>query len=463
MDDRKKGSAAPYIVMLALALAIAALLLYILPYRYRLNQTVYFDESGEELSNPLIGYAPSADETGGHEDANLVYIGLTWAEWESVQGQYDIEALEEKFHIARWKEEGKHAVLRFLCDVPGEAEHLDIPLWLYERTADGSYYNTSYGSGYSPDYSNDFFRERHALAIEALADYFNEDSFLAYVELGSLGHWGEWHTNVEEGAGSMPDADVCWDYVLDYSDNFHNARILMRRNYIMVADAGLGLYNDMTGHKNDTEEWLDWIENGGSYPTENGELEYEPVPDFWKTAPVGGEFTSSLSMEEMLDTELSTTLDLIERSHMSFIGPHCPEGEELKLPGAEAVQALLGYRFYISQLQTQFSFADDQLDVYLTWENTGSAPMYWDWPVMMYVYDMEGELKYWESVDIQLSELMPGEQLVTENHIPFTDLLRQGYQIGIGITDPEEKETVALAMDCERTDEGIHLIYTYEN
>ena len=195
MDNRKKGSAAPYIVMLVLALIIAALLLYILPYRYRLNQTVYYEESKEQLFNPLIGYAPSAEDEEGHEDTNLVYIGLTWKEWEPVKGQYDTDALEEKFHIAQWKEQNKHAVLRFLCDVPGDAEHMDIPQWLYERTGDGTYYNTSYGSGYSPDYSNEFFRERHALAIQALADYFNEDGFLAYVELGSLGHWGEWHTN----------------------------------------------------------------------------------------------------------------------------------------------------------------------------------------------------------------------------------------------------------------------------
>ena len=463
MDNRKKGSAAPYIVMLVLALIIAALLLYILPYRYRLNQTVYYEESKEQLFNPLIGYAPSAEDEEGHEDTNLVYIGLTWKEWEPVKGQYDTDALEEKFHIAQWKEQNKHAVLRFLCDVPGDAEHMDIPQWLYERTGDGTYYNTSYGSGYSPDYSNEFFRERHALAIQALADYFNEDGFLAYVELGSLGHWGEWHTNTDEGVNPMPDSDVCWDYVLDYSDQFHNARLLMRRNYIMVADADLGLYNDMTGHEGDTEEWLDWIENGGSYPTENGELEYVPVPDFWKKAPVGGEFTSSLSMEEILDSQISTTLDLVERSHMSFIGPHCPEGAELELPGAEAVRELLGYRYYISQLETQFSFSDDQLEVYLTWENAGNAPLYWDWPVMMYVYDQQGNLKYWESVDIRLSELMPGEQIVTENHIPFTDLLRKGYCIGIGITDPEEKETVELAMDCKKTDDGIHLIYAYEN
>ena len=52
---------------------------------------------------------------------------------------------------------------------------------------------------------------------------------------------------------------------------------------------------------------------------------------------------------------------------------------------------------------------------------------------------------------------------MTENQIPFTDLLRQGYSIGVGIVSPNEQETIALAMDCEKTDEGIHLIYTYEN
>ena len=43
MDNSKKSSAAPFIVMLVLALIIGALLLYILPYRYRLNLTVYFE------------------------------------------------------------------------------------------------------------------------------------------------------------------------------------------------------------------------------------------------------------------------------------------------------------------------------------------------------------------------------------------------------------------------------------
>lgn len=460
--DKRISSKIPYILIVVLGIAIAALLFYIVPYRYRLNQTLHLTESGEILDNPMMGFAPSAESEEECEKTQLVFIFLTWAEWEPQEGKYDIDALEEKFHISRWKEENKHAVLRFVCDVPGNTKHMDIPNWLYRKTKDGRYYETEYGQGYSPNYRNQTFREAHSAAITALAAYCNQDDFVAYVELGSLGHWGEWHTNTEEGVTEMPGADICWEYVLDYSDHFHNALLLMRRNYVMVSDAGLGLYNDMAGHGADTEEWLDWIYNGGSYETSGEALEFVPLAKFWETAPVGGELTSEYPMEELLGKRLQDTLNLIERSHMTFIGPRCPEGDQTESSGAEAMKKRLGYRIYISELQTQFSFAENRLNVFLTWNNTGLAPMYWDWPVTMYVFDMDGELKYWETVELELSELVPDTQITTETHIPFTDLLRQGFQVGIGITDPDEQERLKLAMDVDEID-NIQIIYTYDN
>ncbi len=457
---QRRSSKAPYIVILLLGAAIAGLLLYIVPYRYQLNHTEVYQESDDSLDNPLTGYAPNAESVEECQDSKLVYIGIPWSLWEPAEGEYDIEALEETFHIQRWKEENKHAVLRFLCDVPGEAGHMDIPAWLYDRTRDGTFYETSYGGGYSPDYSNEYFQERHSMALEALAEYFNEDDFLAYVELGSLGHWGEWHTNTDEGVPPLPDAQICWEYVLDYSDNFHNARLLMRRNYVMAADGGMGLFNDMTGSAADTEEWMDWIARGGSFETAGADLTYEPMPDFWKSAPSGGEFTSMYPMEELLGERLQETIQMIRDTHMSFIGPKCPEGSLKDSAASEIIREELGYRYYISQMQTQYSFTDSSIQVELTWENSGIAPIYWDWPVTMYVYDRDGELSYWESVDIHLSELLPGEQIVTVTSIPFTDRFRQGYRVGIGITDPDEMETIRLAMDVEMED-GIHMIYEY--
>lgn len=457
----KKRSKIPYILLIILTFGCAGLLLYIVPYRYQLNATVTFSESNDPLDNPLTGYAPSADIPDECADSQLVYIGLTWEMWEPMQDEYDIEGFEKKFNIERWKKENKHAVLRFICDIPGEENHMDIPKWLYEKTRDGKYYDTEYGSGYSPDYSNDYFRERHGLAIQALAEYCNKDDFFAYVELGSLGHWGEWHTNTDEGVLPLPDAQICWEYVLDYSDNFHNARLLMRRNYVMAADGKMGLYNDMTGSPSDTEEWLGWINDGGSFETAGTKLQYEPMIEFWKVAPSGGEFTSEFTLEELLTDRVTETLELIRSTHMTFIGPKCPEGVLKDGSAAQAIREELGYRYYISRLSTQYSFTEGKLHVIMTWKNAGLAPLYWDWPVTMYVYNVEGKLKYWEMVDIHLTELYPGTEIETTCSIPFTDEFRQGFQIGIGITDPDEKENILLALDVEQKDD-VQIIYTYE-
>ncbi|MGI6007324.1 MAG: DUF4832 domain-containing protein [Ruminococcus sp.] len=451
----------PYLVMAVLALAIAGLLIYIIPYRYRLNRTVEFEENHKALDNPLTGYAPPAENVGECQDSRLVYIGLTWDMWEPSPGVYNTDMLEETYHISRWKEENKHAVLRFLCDVPGDERHMDIPQWLYEKTGDGEYYNTGYGAGYCPNYENLYFQERHSLAVEALAEYCNEDDFVAYVELGSLGHWGEWHTNTDEGVPPMPDAEVCWNYVLDYSDNFHNARLLMRRNYVMASEGNMGLYNDMTGSREDTEEWMEWIRRGGSFETSGRPLEYVPMEEFWQQAPCGGEFTSSQSMGKMLGEDMEDTIDMVRRLHMTFLGPHCPEGSEKDGSAARALREEMGYRYYISQLDTRYMFGQDHLEVKLTWENSGIAPLYWDWPVTMYVYDSAGELLYWDDVDISLSRLLPGEKMETVNEIPFTDQLRKGYRIGIGITDPDEKEHIFLGQNGEIKD-GVQMLYTYE-
>lgn len=457
----KKRWYIPYLVILFLGIVIMCLLVYILPYRYQLNTTVYYQETGRMIHNPLIGYAPVAENETACKDTELVYIGLTWADWEPQQDVYDIEAFEEKYHIRKWKQEKKHAVLRFVCDIPGKTAHRDIPEWLYQKTKDGTDYDTSSGKGYSPYYANAFFRERHKMAIEALAEYCNKDDFVAYVELGSLGHWGEWHTNTTEGATQMPNPEICWEYVLAYSDCFYNARLLMRRNYVMAAEGGHGLYHDMIGDVSQTEKWESWIKNGGSQVIGDQEIPYVPMENFWMDAPAGGEFTSDDAMSDLLGRKFPEIRGMVESLHLSFIGPKTPDGEWKDSVEAETIESLLGYRFYISQMRTHFSYADNQIEIYLTWENTGQAPIYWDWPVTMYVYDREDNLEYWETVDMRLSEIKPGQTVTTKSHIPFTDLFRQGFCIGIGITSPDRDETIELAMDCRKINEK-QIIYTYQ-
>lgn len=462
MDSTWKRAA--LVIAAAAVVALTLWMLWKIPYRYGIGGERQYGEKSGQIANPFIGYAPMAEQTEAAEQEELVYISLTWAQWEPQQGVYDTEGLEQRNHIQRWKEEGKHAVLRFVCDYPGKERHMDIPGWLYQSTGDGSFYDTEYGKGYCPDYENPFFIERHEAAVRALAEYCNQDSFVAYVELGSLGHWGEWHTLYEAGMPAMPDAEACWDYVLAYSDSFLNARLLMRRNYTMAYDGGLGLYNDMTGDREATEEWLDWIENGGSYEALGNEIPYTPMPEYWKTAPAGGELTSSIPMQELLGGRKEETKELIRDTHLSFLGPNCPTGELAGQTAAEELEQELGYRIWISETKLKYHMFSGKLEISLTWENSGNAPLYWDLPVELYILDGTGKAVYWEEVGISLSRLLPGEQIKTQNTIPFDMVYRNGYSIGIGILDLDTGEpAVCLASDGIEYNDGINRIYTWRS
>ncbi len=459
--DKRRDSSAPYFVLLVLGIILIALLLYIVPFRYGLNRTVEFTPTGDPLDNPLTGYAPWAENQEECADSQLVYIQLRWADWEPQEGVYDIEGLEERCHIAQWKAEHKNAVLRFVCDVPGKEAHVDIPGWLFSRTQDGAYYDGELGKGYSPDYANETFLERHQLAVQALANYCNQDDFVAFVELGSLGHWGEWHTDVSGGAPPMPEEEVCNAYVLHYSDSFHNARLLTRRNYSLAMEGGMGLYNDMTGDAKATQEWLGWLKNGGTQTSEGDPLTLTPVERFWDKAPVGGEFTSEVPQEDLLGRWYADTLESVESGHMTFLGPKCPEGDLKDSEAAQAIRERLGYRFYISKLQTEYSFASGDLVCTLTWDNVGLGGFYWQWPVTLYVYDKDGQLTFWETVDLDLRDLTPEAQIETVSHIPFTDAFREGYEVGIGISSNQRTQPVRLAMEGELRDD-VQIIYRFE-
>ena len=106
-----------------------------------------FQKSQEIFGNPLMGYAPSAWYENVSEDISLLYMDITWAELEPEEGVYAWDSIEEENQINRWKKEGKHLILRFVCDIPGDEKHMDIPRWLYEKTGeDGTWYQIQSGS-----------------------------------------------------------------------------------------------------------------------------------------------------------------------------------------------------------------------------------------------------------------------------------------------------------------------------
>lgn len=441
------------IVLLVLCLIVAAGVYSIF---FHGREHFYYEESTEVFYNPMQGFAPNADYVKAVGDNTLVYVDITWRELEPEEGQYNFSSVNEENYLDRWREEGKKAVFRFVCDVPSEEAHMDIPDWLYEKAGDGVFYDGAYGKGYSPDYNNEVFIEYHRKAIAALGREYGQDSFVCFVELGSVGHWGEWHVKYDEGIKRIPEEEVCRQYILPYMDAFPKAKLLMRRPFAAVSEYGMGVYNDMTGEPEATKEWLSWIAEGTTYDEAAKPLVLPACPGVWEKAPVGGEFTSSLSMEEMLVDKREQTAELLKESHMTFIGPKCPIANKEQVQfkeETEAVRKQIGYRYGVSEAKVSYDFFKEGADLQIYVQNNGTAPMYFDWPVCIYVYDENGAVEERIETDIALSELAEGEGQWSKK-AAIKRAVSEGKEkrrIAVGIEDPETGEpSVWLDMSAEQ-------------
>ena len=400
--------------------------------------------SDKSFGNPLMGYVPSAEEKTVSEDVHLVYVDITWKELEPKKGHYNWETIEESNQFKRWKKEGKQVVLRFLLDYPGKSSHKDIPDWLGNEISDlGDAYNTSYGKGFSPNYQNKLLRKYYKEAITAMGQRWGNDDFIAYIELGGLGHWGEWHVHSDAGIRQLPRKEVRKDYIAPFQPAFPKAKILMRRPFDTGLEGDFGIYNDVFGDKSATKTWLNWIQNGGSYDQTQEQAALKAMPKAWEKAPIGGELTSSQSMSSLLGNNLDELTEEAKAAHLTFLGPKVAEdiGD-----GQAAYKELLknmGYRLWVSGLT--ISKGESKVDITLNLENSGVAPLYGDWPVVLYLCNTNGKVLQAQQLDCRLSELLPDQ--TTELKASFAYSKDQNYQVKLGILSPMTQEpSVHFAM-----------------
>jgi hypothetical protein len=445
----------------ASALAVVPIAATILGLAWMTNarqQTIYYEPISDALVNPLMGWAPWASLQDIQQPHTLVYADLTWRDFEPQPGVFDFEGFEKQNQFARWRGENQRVVFRLVCDVPGPQAHRDIPDWLYEATTgNGQAYDNQYGKGFSPDYSNPEFIRYHRKALQALGKRYGGDDFLAYIELGSLGHWGEWHVDFNSGIRQLPSKTIRDQYVQQYREAFPNTALLMRRPFSIARQLNLGLYNDLTGEPRGTNEWLGWIANGGQYD-QTGEMGgLVPMADAWQTAPIGGEQAGNVTPNQMYGQNLPQTIELLERSHTSFIGPDSPANLEAGgplQPGIDSALARLGYRLYIQQVKMPVRVAvQNRLDVQVSFANSGIAPIYYNWPTRLYLIDRTGEVRSSYLVSIDLRKILPGAPYSVQFSMPLQDIENGQYDVGLAILDPSTQQpAIRFAMPNPRAD-----------
>ncbi len=350
-----------------------------------------YPQGAKPVSNPLKGWARWGENLSSAEGASLAYVAIYWRDIEPTEGSYDFAALEKQWHFNQWATQGVHLILRVVADEPGKEKHMDIPQWLYEAMdGDGTWYNNDYGQGFSPDYESPVFQAAHARLLRALGERYDGDPRVAYVELGSLGHWGEWHVHTNSGISAFPTSDVTDGYVKDYVDAFPHTPLLMRRPYEAVNRYGLGLFDDSFGKESSELRFASWVTEG--YVSDQNGEPLPACPSFWQKAPSGGEFSSAIDLETLLTDDFDRALSYLRFMHTTWLGPHSPRQSKLSPAAWENAQRLeqeMGYCFTLRRATLRtWPGAIHQLT--LQFENIGIAPLYADWPLRLEIRDATG-------------------------------------------------------------------------
>jgi hypothetical protein len=424
------------------------------------NPIVFKPEIGPKaIQNPYMGFVPPADSSDYTQPHTLVYANFTWRDLEPEKGQYDFIGIEKKYKLNEWKQKNIKLIFRVVLDTPRDSKHMDIPDWLYEEiNHDGTWYDHRWGKGFSPNYSNKKLIEYHNELLKALGERYNNDPEIAFIELGSIGHWAEWHTLQQDGIYiSFPKLPVIEKYVNQYLTYFDNKILLMRRPHQIAKEHDLGLFNDMFGKKDDTVgEFWSWVTKGYTFWLTDEKM--PAMRGFWKTAPSGGEFAPTDHWEDYFSIlNFSETIRQLNLTHVSWLGPSSPADYPQNGEMQTRINQFLGsigYHFrLIQETHPEKAKPDESVNLVMNWENRGVAPFYFQWPLELSLSDMDGNIVYQEQSKTDIRKWLPGEHQVNETLTIPSNLKAGEYYLCVAILDPITGEPgIALEMKGERQD-----------
>ena len=390
-------------------------------------------EAPGPLDNPLKGYCPYVNAGKIHRPYSMSFLYASWKKLEPRKGYYAFDAWErEEWNHPR--AEGKHLVLRVFADYPGKPSGL--PDWLRTEGVEERNYQ-AYGGGKSPDYDHPEMVLAMERFISALGKRYNNHPRVAFIQLGLLGFWGEWHTYPHEEwfASEKTQRRIIRAYLKAFPDKQLMARYA---DGTLAEFKKIGFHDDMFPEDTDNgKEWsfLARMRRGKHINT-------------WKKRVIGGEMAPP-NAPKWLGGQWNHTLEMIRRSHFSWIGPYGPalesENSAEFLKRSDELVRRMGYQFRIEEIRYSGKILPGTpCKFVIRAHNDGVAPFYYPWPVQLAWIGEDGKVLSKTTLQNDARQWLPGP-FSLEGGIPAPT--GPGiFRLGFGIEDPwQRKPAVRLA------------------
>ena len=371
-----------------------------------------YDTRGNEVAK--YRFAPG-QKTCNHPDSGLGYAGSAWNELEPADGVYDWRPLDEKLEKARAA--GRNAVVRVMPYSLTE----DIPAWLREKYPEDPEFPFWRIDPNTTDYALYWAR-----FVRAFAERYDGHPFISSVDMALCGAWGE-------GGGSEFVEEAKLDGIIRaYCEGFRKTPLQcllhdeVSVGAILKHRRDIGFRVDCLGDMGGFHGAKVWSHMQDYYPMN---IENFGMHDAWKKGPVLFEACWHMNDWYLAGWDIDYIIEESLKWHISSY-----QSKQSAVPEAwkDAVAGWvrrMGYRFELRRAKAGTDGTGRPV-LELLWCNTGAAPCYNAWPVVIRLRNA-GEVHEWKA-DADIRDWLPGEDHILRTQAP--EMLPAGrYELSVGI------------------------------
>ena len=397
--------------------------------------TRYMIENPELVPGPYKGamYSWNPSHIASGYPGTIAYIRFDWKTLEPTDGGFSFGVIEN--YITEKQSQGfEKLAFRVMCSNPSLVSWYSSPEWLFDSGCESYQYIMKVDTGIAPVYSDSLFLYYHSRFLDTLAKKYDGDPRIEYIDIGSIGWWGEGYT--PQSISHETEKQI----VDMYTENFRETKLMSPSLVVTKAlfeyglQQGLGFHHDGCGQMADIGRW-DTLYVGNRDFSDT----YCQKWTIWQTQPIACEFfTSWPGFVSNPLASLDTAILFMEKNHTTYVIDLVGViGDSATNQKVQNLYKKIGYNFVMCSI-THDSVVGDS-GVSMVWTNVGLAPIYRDLSVSI-VCSLPCTTCYVSTVDFP--KIFPGDTVVVD--LDFPDMPNGHYRVGVGLADKITDEKIPL-------------------
>ena len=386
-----------------------------------------------------------------------LYLRLAWSYLEPEEGKYDWHRIDEV--VAKYVPLGYKIAFRITSKETGSypgtvGQELDgvqyaTPVWVMKAGAKGTVCNVWNTKSWTPVWGDPVYLAKLDQFQKAFAQRYDGQPWLQYIDMGSIGEWGEGHTSfstkipptVVEVKANMDiflkdfkkSQLVCTDDLIYYGKSKTDTQTL----YDYAVSNGISMRDD--------SPLVDWYlqNNFKTWSVTNPEF-YDPL---YLTKPIVFELqhygmvksegnwigaNGSGVIPKYKHSGAEIMVKAIELMHATYIGYHgyCEEWLANNPELTNQLANRCGYWYFPVSANYPSALSAENNEIQIIWLNKGIAPAYNTFGILFELEPVKGG----NSIEFKLEDSgnkqwLPGIQMQNQYKLPVTSETKQGEYI----------------------------------